>query len=325
MKNYKIQIIALLSILTIVSCGTSFQYKKYLVSKNSNPNKFTIIDTRCVDSFTVDSNSDVYVRRLYLDATDKSLKLSAKDSTESKNLLVEVQYLIVNNDKVLYISTIPSKYIYDKTEKYLLKKKGGRISYPNAFFFNTFFFGKTKSGKSLTKANDTLEFKSNKKIAYWNLLFSDDKNFTLNSITNFKIKKNSPLLFESTIATRLSLKNEMKFKNIYKYNNKNYFQYLSFKVPYTKKEAELIAKLENPAIDNDSLVKSDFIQKNESNKKIIEKEKANYPSAKCIYIVYNDSTKTKVKELIIPFESLIDNNHNSMKFKASRVRFVTKL
>jgi|GEM_PF-5034902 len=51
--------------------------------------------------------------------------------------IVEIEHLYVFGDNVIYITTTPSKFQDDLTQKYILNN-----GYANGFYYNTFFFGK---------------------------------------------------------------------------------------------------------------------------------------------------------------------------------------
>ncbi len=85
-------------------------------------------------------DTDCYMRKLYMVKNKyDGQQLVSKDSLSrhSDSILSEVQYLLIKKDIVIYLTTTPSKYVYDKTDTYLI---GGR--YPNAYYLNAMYIGK---------------------------------------------------------------------------------------------------------------------------------------------------------------------------------------
>lgn len=88
------------------------------------------------------NNTDSYIRKLYMVKNKyEGQQLVSKDSLSRHNdsILSEVQYLLIKKDLVIYLTTTPSKYVYDKTDTYLI---GGR--YPNAYYLNAMYIGKVQ-------------------------------------------------------------------------------------------------------------------------------------------------------------------------------------
>ena len=90
----------------------------------------------------LDSTFHLYIREVFLDTTnpgDKSVK-NNNEIFSRANQLIEIEYLLLSlqNNKALYISTIPDKYLnyYAKKARYLKR------TYLNAYDFSTFRFGK---------------------------------------------------------------------------------------------------------------------------------------------------------------------------------------
>lgn len=332
MKKYLKYCLATVLLTIIVSCGKSFYYTKHDLTNDSNN-----FNSKVIDSFITDSSSEVFVRRLYIDRLDgKYSQITLEPKTGSvKNKLIEVQYLIINDDKVLYISTVPSRYVYDKTDQYLLNTEG-IVKYPNSYFLNSFYFGKIVKNTSSDTSNTTIEFRDKKNVMQWNLHSGSTikhKTFELTTIDNYKIKnrKSKPPIkvIQSTITTDKSVNNKIIFENIYRFvgdkNSKHYFQYLSFQKPIkNQQEQEIYTKLKDSTISNDSLANTASIKNSKRRSEFVAKYKQ-YPAAKRIYVIYKDTSKTKVKELIIPFESPIKDEENAIRFKGNRVKFITPL
>lgn len=314
MKKYTSYFVAILCLISFSNCSKSFSYRNVDMNKN--------FDTSITDIVNTNHNSTVFVRTFYIDDPDDSFGKKLINTDEKNKKLIEVQYLIINGDSVLYISTISSKYIYDKSEQYLLR--GNIVCYPNTFFFNSFYFGKIIKGSPLTSNKFTIEFRNKKNIFHWNFSkINDPKHeaFNLESIENYKIKNKSPL-FESIIIIDRSVKNDVHFKNIYRYhgNPKHYFHYLSFRIPVTTlKEAKVVDSLTENNDKIEEFKNSDFIQNDDFNKKIAEKYSSEFPQAKAIYLVYKDDKKSKVKEILIPFDKPIRDQYNCIKFRCKNV------
>jgi hypothetical protein len=91
-----------------------------------------------------DDKTEFYMRKLYMVNTEfEGQKLVSKDSLKNHtdSILSEVQYLLIKKDMVIYLTTMPSKYVYDKTDTYLI---GGK--YPNAYYLNAMYMGKVIRG-----------------------------------------------------------------------------------------------------------------------------------------------------------------------------------
>jgi hypothetical protein len=119
-----------------------------------------------MQQWVLDSSYQLYIREVLLDTTnpgDKVVKLD-KNTSAVKSKLIEIEYLLLSdkNNRVVYISTIPDKYLnyYQKKSKYLKRE------YLNAYDFSTFRFGKKALGadeiifyKANTKHHDTWKYR----------------------------------------------------------------------------------------------------------------------------------------------------------------------
>lgn len=271
--------IVLLIISLLCGCRSGFHYSK----NDTTPFKRSIV---------IDSTSTLYIRTLYTKENKydgRELTTKEKDSTGTKNFLVEVQFLIFNkNGQVIYISTIPSKYIFDKADTYLLKSKSGRTKYPNSFFFNSFFIGQYHEETS------KIEFNNTKTGQEWNLSFRKEAWVcSLLSINNYSYKKvrdmNKDIITQkvylSTEVTDESFSNPVEFKKT------KYFEYLSFRNPYDSIKKGTLQR-------NNTILKANEI---------------------CIY--FEDAAMKKVSHVIIPFSDFLKPDFKNMKFKSGRVRY----
>lgn len=111
-----------------------------------------------MQQWVLDSSYQLYIREVLLDTTnpgDKVVKLD-KNTSAVKSKLIEIEYLLLSdkNNRVVYISTIPDKYLnyYQKKIKYLKRE------YLNAYDFSTFRFG-----KKAENADEIIFYKANTK------------------------------------------------------------------------------------------------------------------------------------------------------------------
>lgn len=283
-------------LLLLCGCGRSFYYSNDCVSD---------------DYAVIDNTSKVFVRKLYLN--DQKEKTKDSVSANKENTLIEVQYLIFNpNKEIIYIATTPSRYIYDKTNSYLIHSK--KNEYPNGFYLNTFYFGKditVNAGNS-----KIIEFKNKKFSEKWNFIQKDEDNIELMDIDKYKIKKvliegekQTEEVFQSTEKVGISSNYDVKFEKIHR------FKYLSFKIP---DDSETSNKM-SAATTNDESEKNYTIYDKNCNKKDTLSKYKLYPSAKRIYF---KSSNKKLQYIFIPFSMDIIENYHSIKFKSNRVKFM---
>lgn len=95
-----------------------------------------------MQQWKLDSSCHLYIREVFLDTInpgDKSVK-NNNETYNAANQLIEIEYLLLSlqNNKAVYIATIPDKYLnyYAKKARYLKR------NYLNAYDFSTFRFGK---------------------------------------------------------------------------------------------------------------------------------------------------------------------------------------
>lgn len=293
MKNIATLLILSISFI-ISSCGRVFYYS------HDCPND---------DYVTINSKSKMFIRKGYLDATT-NFKTTDSISGNVLNKLIEIQYLIINpNDEVIYISTTPSRYIYDKTNNYLIKSK--RNEYPNAFYLNTFSFGKLIPSED--ENYSIVEFSDRKKAFDWKFRIIDKDNYELESVNGFKFrkiyfngKKEIKKVYQTTESSESSTASKKIFTKI------NHFIYLSFKIPDDSTTSEKIQ--EEPKLDsytskiyNKQCILIDSITKYKQ-----------YPKATTLNFKYKNN---KIKYLYIPFNMNIFDGYRSIKFKKNRIAY----
>ncbi len=106
-----------------------------------------------MQQLVLDSSYHLYIREVFLDTSDAGDKmvLADNDNLSTGNKLIEVEYLLLSEqqNRVLYISTIPDKYqsYYAKKSRYLKRE------YLNAYDFSTFRFGKKAEANALIFEN----------------------------------------------------------------------------------------------------------------------------------------------------------------------------
>jgi hypothetical protein len=115
--------------------------------------KFSITSTfskgipQGMQQLVLDSSYHLYIREVFLDTNDAGDKmvLINNDNAASNNKLIEIEYLLLSTqqNKVVYIATIPDKYqtYYAKKAKFLKRE------YLNAYDFSTFHFGRKTAGE----------------------------------------------------------------------------------------------------------------------------------------------------------------------------------
>lgn len=128
-------------------------------------------------------DTDFYMRKLYMIKSKyDGQKLVNKDSLNSQtdSILSEVQYLLIKKDMVIYLTTTPSKFIYDKTDTYLI---GGK--YPNAYYLNAMYMGTVvpdPAGDDLLhfafeNPKGDQEWEMRKTATGWRLISLDERKF----------------------------------------------------------------------------------------------------------------------------------------------------
>ncbi|MBL7886934.1 MAG: hypothetical protein JNJ52_09315 [Flavobacterium sp.] len=280
MKSIPLQLILIAILVVLCGCGRGFYYSKD-VATNGTP------------VFTFDENTLVYARKLYAQETEfKGRELtSTTDSLSENSYLTEVQYLFFNQNKVLYVSTVSSRYIYDKTDSYLIHNSTGHNSYPNSFYFNNFYLGHHNTSASL------LEFKNKKAAQDWKIEQTSVNEIKLEYINDFALKnvhfqgQTTPQKnFLGSQVVDQSVKHPIVFKKM------NHFKFLSFKLP------------------DDS---SDY----DSSGKVRSTVARTYAKANEIYIAYKDADHQKIDYLFIPFDSELIPNYKALKFGSGKVRY----
>lgn len=280
MKSIFLKIVAVVILIFIGGCGRGFYYS------NDIPANGTPV-------FTIDENTQIFARKLYAKESEfKGRELtSSNNNADGKSFLTEVQYLILSKNRVLYISTVPSRYIYDKTDSYLIHNSSGKNSYPNSFYFNNFYFGDYNENESV------FEFKNDKTAQDWKIEQASDSILKLVYINDYTLKKvrfkgetASPKNYSDTEVVDQSVQHPIAFEKI------KYFKFLSFKTPddrndYNKSGTERIAKAKT------------------------------YSKANEIYIAFKDGKTQKIKYLFIPFDTELIPGFKALKFGSGKVRY----
>ncbi len=279
MKSVSIKLIALFVLLLLLGCGRGFYYSADTAA-NGTP------------VFTIDEHTEVYVRKLYAQENQfKGRELtSTNDSLNGTSFLTEVQYLFFNQNKVLYVSSVSSRYIYDKTDSYLIHNSSGYNAYPNSFYFNNFYFGNYNSATSL------VEFKNNKTAQDWKIEKISDDKLQLQYINDYTFKKvrfkGETIQQKNFIGTQVvepSVQHNIVFEKM------NHLKFLSFKLPDDRSDYDKTGAR-------------------------IAKAKT-YAKTNQIYIVFKNGNTTKIDYLFIPFDSELIPNYKALKFSSGKVRY----
>lgn len=257
----------------ISSCGRKFYYS------NDLPNKELF--------FVINKDTEIFARKIYIQKNKfdgREIQKYDNDTLSDLGLLIEVQYIMINKNDILYVSTTPSRYIYDKTDNYLIESKSGKNSFPNSFYFNSFFKGFYEI------ENEKFVFKNEKNEQNWNIKISKNE-IKLISIDNFNInnKKTQIKNYKSTEIAEFSFSNEIKFEKM------KYFRYLSFKIP------------------ND---KNDYQKNILKNNNIDELKRAEN-----FYVQYTNATKNKIKYIFLPFNKELIPGFSTLKYRSNRIRY----
>lgn len=280
MKSALLKLISVVALLILLGCGRGFYYSNDTAS-NGTP------------VFTIDENTQVYARKLYAQETEyKGRELtSTNDSLSGKSFLTEVQYLFFNKNKVLYVSTVSSRYIYDKADSYLIQNSTGYNSYPNSFYFNNFYFG------DYNTTDSSLEFKNEKSGQDWKIEPTSTNQIKLLYINDFAFKKvhfkGTTTLQKNYLNTQTvdqSVQHAIVFKKI------NHFKFLSFKTPDDRSDYDSTGNVR------------------------IAKAKT-YSKANQIYIAFKQGKKQKIKYIYIPFDSELIPGYKTLKFGSGKVRY----
>lgn len=280
MKSIFLKIASVVILLFVWGCGRGFYYSND-VPANGTP------------VFTIDENTQIFARKLYAKESEyKGRELSSSnENADGKSFLTEVQYFILSNNRVLYISTVPSRYIYDKTDSYLIHNSSGKNSYPNSFYFNNFYFG------NYNEAESVFEFKNDKIAQDWKIERTSDSILKLVYINDYTFKKvrfkgetTNTKNYAGTEVVDQSVQHSIAFEKI------KYFKFLSFKTPdqrndYDKSGTQRIAKAKT------------------------------YSKANELYIVFKEGATQKIKYLFIPFDTELIPGYKTLKFGSGKVRY----
>jgi hypothetical protein len=153
-------ILLLLAILFFFSCARKFDISSAF--KKGMP--------AGMQQLVLDSSYHLYIREVFLDTSDAADKmvLANNNDLSPSNKLIEIEYLLLSEQqqRVVYISTIPDKYqsYYAKKSRYLKRE------YLNAYDFSTFRFGKTTAGGQAIVFDD----KNDRESDTWNYKIEND-------------------------------------------------------------------------------------------------------------------------------------------------------
>jgi hypothetical protein len=279
MKSIRFKIVLFAVLFFLLGCGRGFYYSND-VAKNGTA------------VFTIDENTEVFARKLYAQANKFEGRelTNTNDSLSGNSYLTEVQYLFFNKNKVLYVSTVSSRYIYDKTDSYLIHNSSGFNAYPNSFYFNNFYFGNYNDSDSI------LEFKNKKAAQDWKIKKTTN-NIDLLYINDFALKKTNfngettpQKNFLGSQVVDQSLRHDIVFKKM------NHLKFLSFKIPDDKSDYDTAGTTRTAKVKT-------------------------YSKANEIYIAYKDKNKQKIDYLFIPFDTLLIPNYKALKFGSGKVRY----
>lgn len=219
----------------------------------------------------------------------KSKNLYYKNFNQD-SLQTEFQFMFVNikNDSIIYISTNPTRNLYDKSGVYLINNKT-----PNAHFFNHFYFGKISDDEG--RFDKKIEFKSNKESSkmYWNVQKSNDtiRLLTIDTYRTREIGENSSKSFFTSnfnIKSNFGKNKKVIYKEIEDYTGIGMSIYPdTIKVNTMKLQSEV--------------------------KKI-----------KSQYFIVNYTRKNEIKNIEIIFDEPYDENlkYNAIRFKKNRILYV---
>jgi hypothetical protein len=279
MKSFVKKLLGILFILLLSSCGRGFYYSN---------------DTVGTEVLTIDQDTKIFARKLYAKENrynGRELSYINDDTINGKGMLTEVQYLIFNKNKVLYVSTVASRYIYDKTDSYLIQNSSGKNFYPNSFYFNSFYFGKYDENEGVFR------FKNGKTAQDWKINIGTDNDIELVYINNYNLKKErfngADSIHKNLLSTEVvnqSVGNMVKFKKM------NYFKFLSFKIPNERKDYAKTGVL-------------------------LTTKARTYTKANKICMVFKEGENQKLKYLFIPFSDELIPGFKALKFSSKRVRY----
>lgn len=233
--------------------------------------KYPLADDRdCINI----SDSDLYIRKVYADGNEEDgQKLIVNDTLPSneKTFLSDIQYLLIKKDVAIYITTKPSRYIYDKTDSYLINNR-----LPNVIFFNTIYIGKVVQNSAFEKR---IVFKSKHFDQEWLLKSFEAGKLELTLLD--EVRHNSAGKIHS--ITTMKPTNAFKHAVIFEKQDKNI--YFSFKVSFGEDKNSK----GNTELKADSIC---MIYQNVQHKKIID-----------AHVKFNNGMRYRVGENCVPFFS----------------------
>jgi len=260
--------ILILVLITFCNCGRAFYY-------NNNESN---------DCFSIDEVDDIYIRKLYSQENEflgNELTKETNNIAGEENSLIEIQYLIIKkNNQVLYVTSTPSRYVYDKEDSYLIDRK-----YPNAFFFNKFYFGK-RTKKNLVDREITFENNDLKQV--WELKLDSLNELQLVSVDEIKKKNDTD--------NSLTMKVVNSFKDNFVFKKVNYPFHIGFKSPFIDEEQSKTKTFDY--------------------KRIISKR---------ICFIRNFENKEIIEQILIQFDNpVLGEEYKTIQFKKKRIPFYLK-
>lgn len=188
----KIFIYSILVLFTTIGCKVKYATENTIEK-----------DTKFVKFIKLTKDYKVYVRQ-----DQKKYPYYYPKNNDGKLAHTEFQYFLIKNDSVIYITTLPSKNYFDKSNRNVIN---GRSI--NLFFFNFFYFGKKNVDNNITFEND-------EKKQIWKFDAESDK-IVLNSLNNYVKKKVSKdsinSYFEETLPTKEIFGKKIEFKELKEY------------------------------------------------------------------------------------------------------------
>jgi len=156
----KKMIVLLLAVLLFFSCARKFDISAAF-RKGIPAN---------MQQLVLDSSYHLYIREVFLDTSDAGDKMVLANNNDLSpgNKLIEIEYLLLSeqDNRAVYISTIPDKYqsYYNKKSHYLKRE------YLNAYDFSTFRFGRKATAEKAIVFKDKKGDGSNT----WNYRIEND-------------------------------------------------------------------------------------------------------------------------------------------------------
>lgn len=236
-----------------------------------------------------------YSKRFNLQNYTGFARLQKSENLYYKNfnqdsLQTEFQFMFLNNknDSVIYISTIPTRNLYDKSGVYLINHRT-----PNAHFFNHFYFGKISDDEG--KFDKIIEFKSSKEDTKmnWNIRRRSDS-IQLLTIDTYRTKKTGKDITKTFFTSNFNIKSNFG------------------------KNKKVIYKEINDYTGIGMSIFPDTIKVNTM------KLQSEVKKIKSQYLIVNYTRKNEIKNIEIIFDEPYDKNlkYNAIRFKKNRILYV---